>query len=64
MEFKGEQSPRHATIVSKSGFILLSMAAERVAFLFDLAVSQSEKLARKEKTYFVDTFLSSSDLGT
>lgn len=40
MEFEGEQSPRHATIVSKSGFILLSMAAARVAFLFDLAVSK------------------------
>lgn len=40
------------------------MAAARVAFLFALAVNQLENLARKLKTYFVDTFLSSSDFGT
>lgn len=64
MQFKGKQSPRNATIVFKSGFSLLSMAEARAAFLFALAVSQLEKLARKLRTYFVDTFLSSSNLAT
>lgn len=58
--FKEEQSPRNATIIFKSGFILLNMAAARVAFIFDSVASQLVKLAGKCRIYFVDAFLSAS----
>lgn len=53
-------APRNATVVFESGYILLSMAAVRVAFIFDSVASQLVKLARKHKTYFVDSFLYAS----
>lgn len=47
---------RNATVVFKLGFVPLSVAAVRVAFISDSVARQIEKLPRKHRTYSVGVF--------